>query len=152
MFFFHIKIPFLIEEKSLNNSFIHCKKTFWLGFGTICKLTSACMTIPVKNLNTKTHSKSTKCLKCIILNNCQLPQTTHNTGQQRKNTSEQQIPVLFLQTLLYTSLVSVSPGTKKFLRKIVLKFRKSSHLGFLKSTQREILSEFQISELYLCSD
>ena len=98
------------------------------------------------------HCKSSKCLKCIILNNCQLPQTTHNTGQQRKNTSEQQIPVLFLQTLLYTFLVSVSPGTKKFLQKIIPKFRKSSHLSFLKSKQREISSERQISELYFWSD
>ena len=27
IFFFHLKIPFLIEEKSLNSSFTHCKKS-----------------------------------------------------------------------------------------------------------------------------
>ena len=43
----------------------------------------------------------------------------------KEKTLQQQLPVLFLQTLLYTFLVSVSPGIRKFLQKVVLKFRKS---------------------------
>ena len=56
----------------------------------------------------------------------------YNTGLQKK-TLAHQLPVLFLQTLLYTFLVSVSPGTKKFSQKLVLKFKNSSHSAFLKS-------------------
>ena len=51
----------------------------------------------------------------------------------QKKTPKQQLPVLFLQTLLYTILVSVSPGFKFFLQKTVFKLRKSSYLAFLKS-------------------
>ena len=51
----------------------------------------------------------------------------------KKEITEQQLPVLFLQTLLYTFLVSVSPGNKKFLQKLVMKFRKSSYSAFLNS-------------------
>ena len=43
------------------------------------------------------------------------------------------MPYLILQTLLYPFLVSVSSGIKKFLQKVVLKFRNSSILTFLKS-------------------
>ena len=39
------------------------------------------------------------------------------TGQQRKKTLEQQLPVLYLQTLLYKFLVSVSHGITIFLQK-----------------------------------
>ena len=44
----------------------------------------------------------------------------NNTDKQNKN--EQQFPVLFLQSLLYPFLVSVSPGIKNFSHKAVLKF------------------------------
>ena len=53
------------------------------------------------------------------------------TGQQKK--LEQKLPVLFLQTLLYTFLVSVSPGIDFFLQKVALKFRKLSYSAILKS-------------------
>ena len=39
-----------------------------------------------------------------------------------KKKSEEQLPVLFLNTQLYAFLVSVYPGTKKLLQKIVFKF------------------------------
>ena len=55
------------------------------------------------------------------------PSNMHYTGQQTKKRLKQQLPVLFQQTLLYTFLVSFSPGIRKFLQKVVLKFQKSSN-------------------------
>ena len=66
---------------------------------------------------------------------------------RRKNT-EPHLTILFLQTLLYTFLFSVSPRTKKFQQQIFLKFQKSSYLVFLKSKQRKFLSDWQTSEVF----
>ena len=44
--------------------------------------------------------------------------TDFDNADQQKKMFEQQLPVLFLQTLLYTFLVSVSPGKKTFCRKL----------------------------------
>ena len=44
---------------------------------------------------------------------------TSETIETKKKTTEQKLPILILQTLLYTNLVSVYPGTKMFSQKVV---------------------------------
>ena len=60
--------------------------------------------------------------------------------------TDQQRPILFLQSLVYTFLVAVFPVTKK------LHNKKLSYIAFLKSYRSEILSEWQTSEVYFGSD
>ena len=55
------------------------------------------------------------------------------TLANKEKTFEQHLPVLLPPTILYMFLVFVSPGTKKFLQKVVMKFQKSSYSAFLKS-------------------
>ena len=70
-----------------------------------------------------------------------------------KKTLEQQLPVLILQILLYTFLVSFPPGIKFFfLQKVVLMFQKSKKLPFLSCKLWEILREWQTSEVCFESD
>ena len=52
------------------------------------------------------------------------------TLANKEKTLEQQLLDLNLKTLLYPLLVSVYPGIRKILHKVVLKFRKSSVITF----------------------
>ena len=63
-----------------------------------------------------------------------------NTSQQRKN--DLTIVNYFTSTksTIYIS-GAVSPGTKSFLYKVVLKFQESSYTAFFKAKLREILRE-----------